>query len=199
MAATAKNYATAMVEIGPGDIWLNHGLPGAGARIVLASDGTPDSVTNPSAVHLGMTTEGAKLLYTPNITEFEADEVTAPIIVQNIKEVLGIQGNMIQTLDTVLLNYLIAGGTRTVGAQFEEVAMGGKQTVATFTVSYIAPIYADITKFLVYTIYKAYNKAGFAMDVGRKKMSAIPFDFNAMAIPSRAAGDQTGKAWKSVT
>lgn len=199
MAATAKNYATAMVEIGPGDIWLNVGLPGAGARIVLASDGTPDSVTNPSCVHLGMTVDGAKLIYTPNINEFESDEQTSPIIVQNSAEVLGIQGSMLQTLDTALLAYLIAGGTRTTGAQFEEIAIGGKQTVATFTVAYIAPIYADVTKFLVYNIYKSYNKAGFQMDVSRKKMSAIAFDFNAISITTRAAGDQSGKAWKSVT
>lgn len=199
MAATAKNYATAMVEIGPGDLWLNVGLPGAAARIVLASDGTPDSVTNPSCVHLGMTTDGAKLLYTPNITEYESDEQTSPIIVQNVKEVLGISGNMIQTLDSVLLSYLIAGGTRTAGSGYEEVAIGGKQTVATFTVAYIAPIYADTTKFLVYNLYKAYNKAGFSIDVSRKKMSAIAFDFNGMAISTRAVGDQTGKVWKSIT
>lgn len=198
MAATAKNYQTSMVEIGPGDIWLNVGLPGAAARIVLASDGTPDSVTNPSCVHLGMSLDGAKLIYTPNITEYESDEQTSPIIVQNVKEVMGIQGSMLQTLDTSLLSYLIAGGTKATGAQYEEVAIGGKQTVATFTVLYVAPIYNDPTKFLTYLLYKAYNKSGFSMDVSRKKMSSIAFDFNGMAISSRAAGDQTGKAYKIV-
>jgi hypothetical protein len=199
MAATAKAYNTNMVEIGPGDIWLNVGLPGAAARLTLASDGTPDSVLSPSAVHLGMTLDGAKLIYTPNISEYESDEQTSPIIVQNVKEVMGIQGSMIQTLDSALLNYLIAGATRAAGSGYEENAIGGKQTVPTFTVAYIAPIYADTTKFLVYMLYKAYNKSGFTMEVSRKKMSAISFDFNGMAIASRAAGDQTGKAWKSIT
>ncbi|HEY6244544.1 MAG TPA: hypothetical protein VIX17_11380 [Pyrinomonadaceae bacterium] len=198
MAGTAKNYQVSMVEIGPGDIWLNVAVPGAGARITLATDGTPDATANPSCVHLGMTTEGAKLIYTPNITEYESDEQTSPIIVQNVKEVLGIQGNMIQTLDTSLLNYLIAGGTRSTGSGYEEVALGGKQTVATFTVAYIAPVYNDTTKFLVYNLYKSYNKSGFNMDVSRKKMSSIAFDFQGISISSRAAGDQTGKIWKSV-
>lgn len=198
MAGTAKNYQTATVEIGPGDIWLNVAVPGAGARITLAADGTPDATANPSTIHLGMTPDGAKLIYTPNITEFEADELTSPIIVQNVKEVLGIQGSMIQTLDTALLNYLIAGGTRSTGSGYEEISIGGKQTVATFTVAYIAPVYADVTKFIVYNLYKSYNKAGFNFDVSRKKMSAIPFDFQAMAIAARATGDTSGKIWKTV-
>lgn len=199
MGATAKSYNVAYAEIGPGDIWLNHALPGAGARITLHTDGTPESVANPSAVHLGMTTDGAKLIYTPNITEFESDEQTAPIIVQNVKEVLGIQGNMVQVLDTALLAYLIPGGTRSTGSGYEEIAIGGKQTVSTFTVSYIAPIYADVTKFLVLTLYKAWDKAGIAMDVSRKKLSSVAFDFQGQAIATRAVGDQVGKLWKSIT
>lgn len=198
MAGTSKSYNTAYVEIGPGDIWLNVAVPGADAAVTLHTDGTPESVANPSAVHLGMTTDGAKLVYAPNITEFESDEQTSSIITQNVGEALRIEGNMIQTLDTSLLNYLIAGGTRTTGSGFERITIGGKQTVPTFTVLYVAPIYADTTKFLVYNLYKAFNKSGFDMDVSRKKMSAIPFSFVGQAISSRAVGDQTGAIWKSV-
>jgi len=198
MPATAKNYQTSMVELGPGDIWLNVAVPGAGARITLFTDGTPDATANPSAKHLGMTADGAKLIYTPNITEFESDEQTVPIIVQNVKEILAIQGNMIQTLDSTLLNNLIAGATRSTGAGYEQNTIGGKITVPTFTIAYIAPVYADTTKFMVYNIYNAYNKAGFNMDLSRKKMAAIPFDFQALSISSRATGDQAGNIWKSV-
>lgn len=197
MAGTNKNYNTAKTEIGPWDIWLNVAVPGAGGRITLAADGTPDATANPSCVHLGMTTEGGKISYVPSLTEFEADELTAAIIVQNVKEALGIAGNALQVLDTALLNYLIAGGTRASGVGYEEISIGGKQTVATFTVAGIAPIYADVTKFLVCNLYKAYNKAALNMDIARKKMSSIPFEFAAMAISSRAAGDQNGKIWIS--
>lgn len=198
MAATAKNYSTTTLEIGPGDIWLNVGVPGAGARITLASDGTPDSVSNPSCVHLGMTQEGSKCIYTPNLQVFESDELTAPILTQNVGEVLSIEGTMLQVLDTSILSYLVAGGTRTTGSGYEQITIGGKQTVATFTIAVIAPVYADVTKFVVYNIYKGYNSAGFNFDISRKKMAAIPFKFEAQSISTRAAGDQAGSIWKSV-
>ena len=198
MAATPKAYSTAMVELGPGDIWLNVGLPAAGARIVLASDGTPDSVTNPSCKHLGMTTEGAKLIYSPSITNFESDEQTAPIISQNVGEEVKIEGTMIQVLDTALITYLIAGATYSTAAGYEQNVMGGKQTVPTFTVAYIAPIYADTTKFLVFNLYKAYNAAGWQTDVSRKKMAAVPFSFMGLSISTRPAGEQAANLWKSI-
>ena len=198
MAATPKSYNTAYIELGPGDIWLNVGLPAGGARIVLASDGTPDSVTNPSCKHLGMTTEGAKLIYTPNITEFESDEQTAPVIVQNVGEGAKIEGTMIQVLDTALITYLLAGATYATAAGYEQNTFGGKQTVATFTVAYIAPVYADITKFLVFNLYKAYNAAGWSADLSRKKMAGVPFSFTALSISTRTAGDQAGNLWKSI-
>lgn len=195
MAGTAKSYNTANTEIGPWDIWLNVAVPGAGARITLATDGTPDATANPSAKHLGMTKSGGKIIYNPSITEFEADELTAAILVQNIKEVLGLQGDALQVLDTTLLSYLMAGATRNTGSGFEELAIGGKQTVSTFTVAGIAPIYADVTKFLVVNLYKAYNKAGLNMAISRKEMASTPFDFQATAISSRAVNDQAGKIW----
>lgn len=198
MAGTPKNYNTAKTEIGPWDIWLDVAVPGAGARITLATDGTPDATANPNAKHFGHSENGGTITYTPNITEFEADEVTAAILVQNIKELLGIQANALQILDTQLLSYLMPGGTRNTGSGYEEIAVGGKLTVPTFSVVGIAPIYADVTKFLVMHLYKAYNKAGLKMDITRKKMASSPSDFTATAISSRAAGDQLGKIWISV-
>lgn len=199
MAGTAKSYNTNYVEIGPADIWLDVAVPGAGGRITLHTDGTPESVANPSALHLGMTLEGSRVIYTPNVTEFESDELTAPIIVQNVGEVLAIEGTMLQVLDTLIAIKLMAGGTRSTGSGYEEISLGGKQTVPTFTVAVIAPIYADTTKFVVFNIYKAWNSAGWQMDLSRKKMSSVPFSFKAQAISSRAQGDQNGKYWKTVT
>lgn len=198
MAGTAKNYATAMVELGPGDVWLNVAVPGAGARVTLWTDGTPDATANPSAKHLGMTQEGAKLIYSPNLTNFESDEQTAPIITQNIGEELRIEGTSLQILDTALITYLAAGATYSTAAGYEQNTLGGKQTVATFTVLYVAPVYADTSKFLVVNLYKAYNAAGWQTDVSRKKLSGIPFNFFGLSISTRAAGDQLGNIWKSI-
>lgn len=198
MAGTAKSYNTAHVELGPGDIWLNVAVPGAAARVTLHTDGTPESVANPSAKHLGMTTEGSKLIYTPNLTNFESDEQTAPIITQNIGEEMRIEGSSLQILDTALMTYLMAGGTFGSAAGYEQNTLGGKQTVATYTVLFVAPIYADVTKFLVVNLYKAYNAAGWQADLSRKKVAAVPFNFFGLSISTRTAGDQLGNVWKSV-
>lgn len=198
MAGTAKTYNTAMVELGPGDIWLNVATPGAAARVTIHTDGTPESVANPSAKHLGMTLEGAKLIYTPGLTNYESDEQAAPIITQLSGEEARIEGSSLQILDTALMTYLIAGATFSSGAGFEQNSIGGKQTVATFSVLYVAPVYADTSKFLVMSLYKAYNASGWSADLSRKKMAVVPFSFFGLSIASRAAGDQLGCLWKSV-
>lgn len=70
--------------------------------------------------------------------------------------------------------------------------------MATFTVLYVAPVYADTTKFLVVNLYKAYNAAGWQADVSRKKMAGVPFNFFGLSISSRAAGDQLGNIFKTI-
>lgn len=198
MPGTAKNYATNMVELGPGDIWLDVAVPAAAARVTLFTDGTPDATANPSAKHLGMTQEGAKLIYTPSITNFESDEQTAPILSQNVGEELRIEGSMLQILDTALITKLAAGATYGTAGGYEQNTIGGKQTVATFTILYVAPVYADTTKFLVVNIYKGYNAAGWQADLSRKKMAAVAFNFFGLSISTRAANDQLGNIWKSI-
>lgn len=199
MAGTAKAYNTALVELGPGDIWLNVAVPGAGLNVTLHTDGTPESVANPSAKHLGMTLEGARLIYTPNPTNYESDEQTAPIITQLAGEEARIEGSSLQILDMALMTYLITGSTFGSAAGYERNTIGGKQTVATFTVLYVAPIFADPTKFFAVTLYKAYNAAGWSADLSRKKMASVPFNFFGLSISTRAAGDQLGNFWKTLT
>ena len=199
MPGTAKAYNTALVELGPGDIWINVAVPAAAGRITLHTDGTPESVANPSAKHLGMTAEGARLIYTPTLNNFESDEQTAPIITQLSGEEAKIEGSALQVLDMALMTYLMTGATFGSAASYEQNTFGGKQTVATFTVAYIAPIYADPTKFMVVNLYKAYNAAGVSADVSRKKMAVIPFSFTGLSISSRAANDQLGNWWKTLT
>lgn len=199
MAGSAKSYNTALVELGPGDIWINVAVPGAGARVVLdAATGTPDATANPSTKHLGMTEGGAKIIYTPNVTTFESDEQTAPIISQNVSENARLEGSSLQILDTALMTFLMVGATYGTAAGYEQNTFGGKQTVPTFTVLYIAPVYADPTKFLVFNLYKAYNASGWSADLTRKKMAAVPFSFVGLSISSRAAGDQAGNLYKTI-
>lgn len=198
MAGTAKSYNTALVELGPGDVWLNVATPAGGARVTLHTDGTPESVANPSAKHLGMTREGSRLIYSPAVQNFSSDEQTAPIISQIGDEEARIEGESLQILDTALMTYLIAGATYSTAAGYEQNTVGGKQTLATFSVLYVAPIFADTTKFLVVNLYKAYNAAGWNTPVTRKGMSGVPFNFFGLSISTRAAGDQLANFWKTI-
>ena len=203
MAGTARAYSSNLIELGPGDLWLSVALPATGSRTTFAAavaDGalTPDATENATCIHLGYTEAGARLIYEPSITEFEADESTAPVIVQNVGEATRIEGSYLQTLDSNLLVKMIAGGTRNAAAGYEEVTFGGKQTVATFTVLIVAPVYNDTTKVVAAILYKAYNAAGFNFGLSRKAMAVSPFNFKGMAIATRPAGDQVGKWWKTV-
>lgn len=196
MAGLARDYNTAMVQLGPGDVWMGVELPATGARAVItaAADGalTPDGTASASAVHLGMTMEGSKFIYKPTIEQFHSDEQAAPIIVSiNVVEAR-IEGRMIQTIESTILAKLIATGTRTAGSGYEQITIGDGQSVTTFTVLLIAPLYADNTKIVCIELYKAYNEAGFEMDIGRKKMASSPFNFVGMSIASRPAADRVG-------
>jgi hypothetical protein len=203
MAGLAKDYNTAMVQLGPGDVWLNVELPATGARptITAAADGslTPDATASASGVHLGMTLEGSKFTYKPTIEQYNSDEQAAPIISAVNMIEARIEGRMIQTIESTILAKLIATGTRTAGAQYEQITLGDGQSLSTFTVLVIAPIYADTTKVVAIELYKAYNDAGFEMDIGRKKMAASPFNFVGMSIASRPAADRVGIWFKTVT
>src|SRR5436190_16334843 len=107
MAGLSKNYNTVMIQLGPGDLWLNPELPATGARpiIAAAADGslTPDATASAGAVHMGMTLEGSKAVITANPELFHSDEQAAPVIASvNVVEAK-IEGSMIQTLDSLIL------------------------------------------------------------------------------------------------
>lgn len=201
MAGTARNFSSALVELGPCDVWINTELPATGSRptIAAAADGalTPDATASPSAIHIGYTSEGAKCLYKPNIQSFEADESTTPVISAIGGEPSNIQGTWWQTLDMATMVKMMAGGTRATGSGFDEISWGGKQTITTFPVMVIGPIYNDPTKVLVIMLYKAFNAAGFDFGISRKGVSSSPFDFQAQEIASRPSGDRAGKIYKT--
>jgi hypothetical protein len=105
---------------------------------------------------------------------------------------------MIQTLDSLILAKLLVTGTRTAGSGYEQITIGDGQTLTTFPIMLIAPIYNDPTKIVGITLYKTFNAAGFEMDIGRKKMAASPFSFTGMSIASRPQADRIGLWWKTI-
>lgn len=202
MAGLALDYNTGMVQLGPGNVWLAGELPATGARPVTGAaasgDITPDATASAGAVHLGMTEEGSKVIYKPTIENFYSDEQAAPIISSINAVELRIEGRMIQVHETTILAKLLATGTRTAGAGYEQLTIGDGQTVATFTIMVIAPVYADPTKVIGVEIYKGYNEAGWELDIGRKKRASSPFNFVGMSIASRPQADRVGIIWKTV-
>lgn len=202
MPGLSLNYATNMVQLGPGNVWMGVELPATGSRPVItaAADGslTPDATASASAVHVGMTSEGSRFIYKPTIESYNSDEQAAPIISSvNVVEAR-IEGTWLQTLDTLIMAKMMATGTRTAGAGYEQLTIGDGQSLATFTVLLIAPTYADPSKIVAVELYKAYNDAGVEMSTGRKTMATSPFNFVGMSIASRPQADRVGIFYKTI-
>src|SRR4051812_16345116 len=136
MAGLPLNYQTAMVQLGPGNLWMNPELPATGLRptITAAADGslTPDATLSAGAVHMGMTLEGSKATITANPELLHSDEQAAPIIAAVNVVDAKVEGSMIQTLDSLILAKLMITGTRSVGSGFEQITIGDGQALTTF-------------------------------------------------------------------
>ena len=125
MAGTATDWNVAAIANTKGQIWANLAIPGAGARITLATDGTPDATANPNAKHLGMTREGAAFLVKPKYDQYYADEFVAPIKTNLTEQEMMITAELLQVTDTALLELLTPGvGTKSTGTGYEQVTFG---------------------------------------------------------------------------
>ncbi len=51
MAGTATDWNAAAIAVTKGQLWANLAIPAAGARLTVATDGTPDAIANPNAKH----------------------------------------------------------------------------------------------------------------------------------------------------
>lgn len=199
MAGTAKNYSANQIILGPADLWINVAVPSASGRLALHTDGTPESVANPNAVHLGMTSGGVTFEYKPEISDFTSDELTAPHLSVLTSEMATVKGEFLQVFNWSLLERMTVGGTRNVNTStttgYEELTFGGKSTVSNFSVALIGQDISGTSEYWVIQLYKTYNKAGFNFTVTRKDQSKASFEFNGLAITTRASGDQIGNFW----
>lgn len=200
MAGTSKDYDANEIILGPSELWLNVAVPGAGARLTLHTDGTPDATANPSAFHLGMTVSGCTISYKPEIQDFGSDELTGPHLSRVISESMSVKGELLQVFDWDLLALISAGGTygshTNTSTGYEELTIGGKIALSTFPIALIGPDISDATKFWVFQLYKTYNKAGFEFQVSRKEQSKVPFEFMGLSVTTRAMNDTIGNFWR---
>jgi len=199
MAAATRDYDANEIILGPSDVWLDVAVPTAGNRLTLDT-GTPETVANPNAFHLGMTESGVVISYKPEIQKFGSDELTAFHLVRIVAESLMIKGTFLQVFDWDLLAKMSVGGTlgshTHTSTGYEELTFGGKSTVSTFSVAVIGPDIADSTKYWVFQLYKTYNQAGFEIPITRRDQSKAPFEFEGLAVTTRATNDQIGNLWR---
>jgi hypothetical protein len=199
MAGSATNYSATQITNQFGAFWIGLAIPGAGARITLHTDGTPESVANPSAKHLGHTTEGWEMTAAATTEDQVVDETPTPVDTVLSELAVALAANLAQTQDiSGVLQHLVSGfGTYATAAGYEQIQIGTTPLVYTAS-ALIFPTKADITKFMVYNLYRSKNDSGLANQIRRRGLGNNPVAFKGYAITARAATDQVGNVWKQI-
>lgn len=199
MAGTADNYVVEAVLIGPCKIYADLGT-GSGAwngaanvRLILHTDGSPDSTQNPNAIHIGWTQDGAEWVIKPNVLNFTPDESLDPVISRVQAEEKIISGQAWMTGDMDIAEILMPTATRSDVMGSKGLTHGGTGVLTYTSVAVIAPLEQDPTRFGVFHLYKAFNDQGLAAQLTSKKPTASPFAFRGLGIGTRAAGDRAGR------
>jgi hypothetical protein len=105
-------------------------------------------------------------------------------------------------LQLLLPNATYASGTDTglpAGSQaYEEIAFGGLVPVRKFGVLLISKRKDQSSKYVVSTLYRAYQKDAIKLPFGRGKETMYKVTFQAIADLNRPVGDQGGKIYRQV-
>lgn len=176
----------------PSRIWFGLAVPSASSYLTIGATGIPDATENPSAKLIGLTEKGATLNLQRSFTEEFYDEVKYALE-RNLDQIGGsIKCEAAQVLDVDLLTVATIGmGTPLTPASKLAWTLG-ESALAFTSIAAIAPTKADATKFVVFHLYQAYNKADFDVQLSRVERSKLPLDFVGTAIATRAATDVFG-------
>src|SRR5688572_9703099 len=109
MVGTPVNWEVGAIAKGPGQLWTNLSVPGAGGKLKIDADGTPDATDNPNAVHVGMTEAGSAILLKQTFTDFFADEFVHPIIKSLASEEAAITGSWLQVTNMDIVEVMTPG------------------------------------------------------------------------------------------
>lgn len=199
MAGSATNFTTTQITNLFGLFWVGLAIPGAAARITLHTDGTPESVANPTAKHLGHTTEGWEMTANTTTEEQFVDESSVAVDTVINELAVALAANLAQTQDiSGTLQHLVSGfGTYGTAAGYEQIQLGTTSLVYTAS-ALIFPSKNDITKYVVYNLYKSKNDVGLANQIKRRGLGNNPVSFRGYGITSRAVTDQVGNFWKQI-
>lgn len=199
MAGSTLNFNTQQITNTFGWYWIGLAIPGAGARLSLFTDLTPDGTANPTAKHLGHTTEGWEMTAALTTEEQFVDEQVAAVDTVINELAVALAANLAQTQDIQgVLQHLVSGfGTYNAAAGYESISIGTTPLVYTSS-ALITPTKLDVTKALIYHLYRSKNDSGLANQIKRKGLGNNPVSFRGYAIGSRAATDTVGNFWKQV-
>lgn len=176
-------------------IWFNLAIPAATSYLTTGADGTPDATENPLAKLVGLTEKGAMMSLTRSISEEYYDELKFPVE-RNLDQIGGsIKCDANQVLDSDLLTIATVGIGTPLTPTGKKAWTIGEGTLAFTCVAVIAPTKADATKFVVFCLYKAFNKANIDIEFSRVTRSKLPLEFEGVAIATRAAGDYMGQLY----
>jgi hypothetical protein len=152
MAGVPDNWQSTRIALGPGKFYGNLGgttnAPwdlGAGVRLLLDADGTPNTTQNPFAVHLGMTEGGEEWSAKPTRTDFFADEFTTPIASRITAEEIAISGSLLQISDMAVQAIMNPTATRSDVGGTEGLTFGGLGTVTYRSFAVIWPVEGSTT------------------------------------------------------
>lgn len=197
--ASTPTWRTANIAQNAGQIWIKLAIPGAAARLTLHSDGTPDATTNTTAMHLGATKAGSKLMIKSTLDKFHVDEFRAPVV-SNISDIsMGISAELVGVTSLVMLTEMLPGVATyaTTPSSFSEIRIGVKAITYTCAAC-IFPLIEDTSKFGVFNIYSSLNDTGVEWAQARKDLGFTPISLVGYEITTRAVTDTLGAVWKQI-
>jgi hypothetical protein len=176
----------------PSRIYFGLAVPAANSYLTIGATGIPDATENPSAKLIGLTEAGAMLKLQRSFTEEFYDEQKYALE-RNLDQIGGsISCEAAQVLDTDLLTVATVGMGSALTPSGKRAWTLGESSLSFTSIAAISPTKADSTKFVVFHLYQAYNKADFDVQLSRVNRAKLPLEFVGTAIPTRAATDTFG-------
>ena len=197
MAGTPKDIQPTKIHQGYGDLWVIATPPvDATPRLVLASDGTPDSVTHGACIHLGATND-CRFSAKPTIHNLELDQLDAPFDIYLGELAAQLEATFAQVEMTKLSRALGVGAYGT-GSGYKQVTFGGLVVVPTFCLAAISPTKENVLRHVVTVLFKTAAAGGFQVIFGRGVPSLYKCNFIALADLDRTAGKQMFNVYRTL-
>lgn len=198
MAGTAVNWRGTALAQNATQLWGLLAVPSAGGRITLHTDGTPESVANPTAFHYGETRAGAKHSIKPTYAKYYADEFRGPIVTNVDAVEMSIAAELLAVTDMDVVKNLLAGvATYSTASGYKQNTVGALAIVYQCLAS-IFPLIEDTAKWGVFNIYSTLNESGIEWEQSRKALGGMPVMFSGYEVTTRAAADTLGNYWKQI-